>query len=115
MIVYKRRIDVSAGSVPIIISLSQRDTNARIMLDITSGDGVLTLVPGTTVQIAGTRPDKTAVTVDAALDIEHMTVTADVPAQMTMVSGRSLYELVFTYNNKEFHSSNFIICVERAA
>lgn len=113
MITYAYKLDMAAGKKPPDIFLSRGDTDVTIIFNLYASDGILVIEEGTAVSGGGTRPDGEQVTFDASLDIAHRRVEIDVPEEMTEISGTGRYEIILTCEDKELHSSNFKVHVER--
>lgn len=112
-VTYQTRINVIPGDYPPVINLNQYDSDFSIRFNVYASTGTLVLESGSAVSIRGTKTDGNGYSAAATLDGYIVTVTGDV--QMTAVPGDNLFELVFTKDDKELSSANFIIHVERAA
>ena len=113
MIVYRNKLDVTPGGVPLVINVSQYDDDFSLEFELYSSDGTFTIENSTTVAVRGTKRDGNGYSVDATLSNSIVTIAGD--KQMTAVAGDNIYEITLTKSNKELNTSNFILHVERAA
>lgn len=113
---HRLKIDMYAGgSSKQVIMLSQRDTNARIVMELFASKGLFNIEQGTTAKVAGKNAEGYPVQTNAILDVSNMTAMIDVPKAMTEAPGRGIYEIILTKSGKELRSRNIQIIVERAA
>lgn len=114
MIQHRRSLDMYPGPhAPVIIHLSQYDSDFSLLFDLYSSVGTFTVETGTTVTIRGTKVDGTGYSMNASLSNNTVTVTGD--QQITAVSGKQIFELTLWKSDKELSTANFIIDVEPAA
>lgn len=113
MITYRNRLDVTPGGVPLVIYLSQYDSDFTLEFELYSSNGTFTIESGTTVTVRGTKRDGNGYSVDATLASGVVTIEGD--QQITAAAGDGFYEITLWKNNKELSTANFIIRVERAA
>ena len=109
------KLNMTGGSVPLVIHLSQYDEDFTLVFELYSADGTFTIESGTTVEIRGTKSDAKGFSANATLDIINKRVTVVGDQQMTAVAGKNIFELTLWKSNKELNTANFIIDVERAA
>ena len=115
MITKTYQLDMHSGGVPVVVHLSQYDSDFSLVFNLYSSSGTFTIESGTTAAIRGTKKDGMGYSVNAALDISNKKVTVAGDQQMTAVAGKQTFELTLTKNNKELNTANFILDVERAA
>ena len=113
MITYRNKLDMTPGGVPLVINLSQYDSDFTLIFDLFTSNGDLTIESGTTVGIRGTKTDGNGYSVAASISSNAVTVTGD--QQMTAVPGNNIFELTLYKNSKELNTANFILKVEDAA
>ena len=119
-------IDVSPGSVPLLIDCSQYDADARtVYFNLISRSGVLVLPVGVKAEVRGTKPDGNGFSYGCP--ISGKTVTVTITEQMTAVAGRVPCELVIytgtprtegaeaSQDFMQLCTANFILRVKRAA
>lgn len=100
------------------IHLNQYDDDFMLKIHLYASKGEFHIEPGTTVEIRGTKPDKTGFEASAELVEEQdgsYTVEVTGNQQMTDVYGKAIFELTFVNNGKLLSTANFIINIERAA
>ena len=115
MITKTYQLDMHSGGVPVVVHLSQYDSDFSLVFNLYSSSGTFTVESGTTAAIRGTKSDGMGYSVNATLDISNKKVTVAGDQQMTAVAGKQTFELTLTRNNKELNTANFILDVERAA
>jgi len=115
MITYTNRLNMTPGRVPLVIHVSQYDSDFSLVFNLYSSDGTFTIESGTTAMIRGTKTDGNAYDADATIDINNQTVTVAGHVQMTAAKGMNVYELVLQKSGKDLATANFILAVERAA
>ena len=115
MITKTYQLDMHAGGAPVIVHLSQYDSDFSLVFNLYSSSGAFTIESGTAAAIRGTKKDGMGYSVNATLDISNKRVTVTGDQQMTAVAGKNIFELTLTKNNKELNTANFILDVERAA
>lgn len=109
------KLNMTGGSVPLVIHLSQYDQDFTLIFELYSTDGTFTVESGTTAAIRGTKADGNGYSVDATMDVTNKKVTVTGNQQMTAAAGRNIFELTLYKSDKELNTANFIIEVERAA
>ena len=100
------------------IHLNQYDDDFMLKIHLYASKGEFHIEPGTTVEIRGTKPDKTGFEASAELVEEQdgsYTVEVTGNQQMSDVYGKAIFELTFVNNGKLLSTANFIISIERAA
>jgi hypothetical protein len=115
MIIYDNNLDVVPGGRKVEILLNQYDTDFLLAFNLFARSGTLELESGTTAAIRGTKPDGNGFSANAEVVTETATVLVTGDEQMTVVSGRSEYEITLYKGEKELNSANFILNIERAA
>lgn len=115
MITYAFDLDIVPGGVPVVVPLKQYEDDVVLSFNVYSRLGTLNLPSGTSVSIRGTKPDGNGFSSDTGVTFSNNVVTVNVDKQMTAAAGKSLFELVFTNNNKELITTSFVILVQRAA
>ena len=113
MVTYTNLLDVTPGSYPVRINLSQYDSDFTLVFQLFTSTGELTVSPNATASIRGTKKDGNGYSEAATISGNAVTVTGDV--QMTACAGENIFELVVTLDDKELCTANFILDVERAA
>lgn len=113
---HRIKVDMYAGgSSRQIIMLSQRDTNARIVMELFASRGLFNIEQGTTAKVVGRNAAGSPVQTNAILDVANATAMIDVPKAMTDEQGQGVYEVLLTKSGKELRSRNIAVIVERAA
>jgi len=115
MITYTNRLNMTPGRVPLVIHVSQYDSDFQLVFTLYSSDGTFTIESGTTAMIRGTKTDGHAYDADTTVDINNQTVTVTGDVQMTAAKGMNVYELVLQKSGKDLATANFILAVEKAA
>jgi hypothetical protein len=95
----------------VTIHVSQYDTDYQILLLLFSSNGTLTFENGTSVEMRGTKPDKTSYTKSMYITDQSVLMQGDI--NLTDVAGNGIYELCFTHGSKVLHTSNFIVKAEQ--
>ena len=113
MITYRNKLDVTPGGVPLVINLSQYDSDFTLIFDLYSTTGTFTIESGTTVTIRGTKRDGNGYSVNASLSGTAVTVTGD--QQITAIDGINTFELSLWKGSNQLNTANFYVNVERAA
>lgn len=109
------RLNMTGGGVPVIVRLSQYDSDFTLVFDLYNTDGTFTIESGTTAEVRGTKSDARGFSANATLDITNKRVTVVGDQQMTAVSGKAVFELTLWKDNKELNTANFILDIEPAA
>ena len=115
MIVKTYQLDIHSSCIPVVVHLSQYDSDFSLVFELYSSYGTFTIESGTTVEVRGTKSDNKGYSASATLDINNNKVTVAGDQQMTAVAGKNIFELTLWKNNKELNTANFIIDVEPAA
>ena len=106
------RVDMIPNGVPLVVHVSQYDTEARTLIfELYKGDVAYEVPAGAVASIAGTKPDKTAFIYPMVID--DNVVSIDLKQQMAIVAGDVLAEIQITNSSGKIGSANFIIRVER--
>ena len=113
MISKEYTLDMTPGGMPVIVHMSQYDSDFQLIFHLYSRNGTLTIEDGTTAAIRGTKTDNHGYSVDATLSGQDVIVAGD--QQMTAAAGPNIFELTLYKDGKELNTANFIIRVERAA
>lgn len=113
MLKIEKKLDMFAGAVPVVVYVSQYDSDFEIEFSLYSSQDAFTIESGTTAQVRGTKKDGNGYSVDATLSGSKVTVTGD--QQMTACAGEQCFELTLRKGEKELNTCNFILSVERAA
>lgn len=116
MLTHRLKVNMSPSAAPQLVHMSQRDTNARVVVELYSDDGIFVLESGTTAKIGGKRADGTQVQeFPCIVDAANSAVMFDVPEIMTAVPGAGIYDITLTHSGKDLRSSDIRIYIERAA
>lgn len=106
------RVDMIPNGVPLVVHVSQYDTEARTLIfELYKGDVAYEVPAGAVASIAGTKPDKTAFIYPMTID--GNVVSIDLKQQMAIVAGDVLAEIQITNSSGKIGSANFVIRVER--
>ena len=106
------RVDMIPNGIPLVVHVSQYDTEARTLIfELYKGDVAYEVPAGAVASIAGTKPDKTAFIYPMAID--GNVVSIDLKQQMAIVAGDVLAEIQITNSSGKIGSANFVIRVER--
>lgn len=115
MITYDYDIDVTPGSVPLIVPMTQYSDAFTLVFTLYSSIGVLSLASGMTGEISGTKTDGHGYSADALVNVINKTITVTGDQQMTAVAGNQVFRLVIKQSGKELYTANFVLSVQRAA
>ena len=119
MITHSFDLDITPTFPLNAVHLNQYDDDFMLRMHLYSSKGEFVIESGTTVEIRGTKPDKSGYTSDSASLIEESdgryTVEVHGDQQMTDVYGKGIFELTLVNDGKLLSTANFIIYVERAA
>lgn len=100
------------GFAPGVLRLSQNDyADQTIIFEIVCNTETPSFT-GYGARLHGTKPDGTVYDYPCTVDWNSQRVSLDVTAQMTLVPGHTIAELVFSKTGAQHSSPNFIICVE---
>ena len=106
------RVDMIPNGIPLVVHVSQYDTEARTLIfELYKGDVAYEVPAGAVASIAGTKPDKTAFIYPMTID--GNVVSIDLKQQMAIVAGDVLTEIQITNSSGKIGSANFVIRVER--
>lgn len=118
MITYTNNLDIYPGNPPIVIKLSQYDTDFSLVFNLFSSRGTLTIASGTTAVFREKKPDGNVMSVNATIDITNKKVTLTpsdtIAKQITAIAGKCCCELSLQKNNDELNTANFVLLVEKA-
>lgn len=115
MITHTYDLDIVHGSVPLIVPLSQYDSDFTLVFNLYSSEGEFTIENDTTASIRGTKGDGNGYSVDATINIPEKKVTVSGDQQMTAIAGKQKFELSLWKGEKELNTANFYLDVEDAA
>ena len=116
-------LDMVPGGVPLVIHVSQYDSDQQLILSLFSSQGTLD-IPASDVSaiVRGTKLDGNGIQYDCSLAFvaDVPTVTVQLTQQMTAVAGKNPFEIVLTAtdlngNAYELPSATFYLNVKRAA
>lgn len=114
MITQTYQIDLIPSGEPVVVHVSQYDTEGRTLAFELYNGGVAYTVPvGTTASISGTKPDGTGFAY--AMTVTGNTASIDIPQQMALVAGDVIAEIRLSDGDDIIGSANFIVRVERSA
>ena len=107
-------INMIPGKPPLIIHVSQYESDFVYTFYLVSGKSAL-VIPDTAIAvIRGTKRDGNGYSVEAALDAENKKVVVMGDVQMTACAGKNIFELAILNNEKTICTANFYLDVERA-
>lgn len=114
MITQRYFLDIVHGNVPVIVPVSQYDSDFTLVFSLYASTGEFTLEEDTTATIRGTKGDGNGYSVDATIDIASAEVTVEGDEQLTAIAGKQLFELTLWKGQKHLSTANFILNVEKA-
>lgn len=114
MITQRYFLDIVHGNVPVIVPVSQYDSDFTLVFSLYASTGEFTLEKDTTATIRGTKGDGNGYSVDATIDIASAEVTVEGDEQLTAIAGKQLFELTLWKGQKHLSTANFILNVEKA-
>lgn len=114
MITQRYFLDIVHGNVPVIVPVSQYDSDFTLIFSLYASTGEFTLEEDTTATIRGTKGDGNGYSVDATIDIASAEVTVEGDEQLTAIAGKQLFELTLWKGQKHLSTANFILNVEKA-
>lgn len=114
MITQRYFLDIVHGNVPVIVPVSQYDSDFTLIFSLYASTGEFTLEKDTTATIRGTKGDGNGYSVDATIDIASAEVTVEGDEQLTAIAGKQLFELTLWKGQKHLSTANFILNVEKA-
>lgn len=107
-------INMIPGKPPLIIHVSQYESDFVYTFNLVSGKSALAIPETSIAIIRGTKRDGNGYSVEAALDAENHKVVVMGDVQMTACAGRSVFELAIINDEKTICTANFFLDVERA-
>ena len=111
---YSFDLDMTPGGVPNMIRLSRFDKATPVLQFILWDGATAYIIPaGSTVFIAGTKPDHTGF--EYYCEFSGSTVTVEPTEQMTAVAGRTVCEIVIYHEGERKGSANFYLDIEPSA
>ena len=114
MITQTYQIDLIPSGEPVVVHVSQYDTEGRTLaFELYNGGVAYTVPAGTTASISGTKPDGTGFSY--AMTVSGNTASIDIPQQMALVAGDVIAEIRLSASDAIIGSANFIVRVERSA
>lgn len=114
MLTITKRLPVDPGGIPVIVHLSQYDSDFTLVFELFSISD-FTIPSGTTAEIRGTKSDGNGYSADATVDAGAKTVTVAGDNQITAASGKNVFEIALLKDGELLNTANFTVCVERAA
>lgn len=114
MLTITKRLPVDPGGIPVIVHLSQYDSDFTLVFELFSISD-FTIPSGTTAEIRGTKSDGNGYSADATVDASAKTVTVAGDNQITAASGKNVFEIALLKDGELLNTANFTVCVERAA
>lgn len=113
MIIHEFDLDMVPNGQQVSIWLNQYDEDFLLKANLFARTGEFTIQEGTTAAIRGTKPDGNGYSADASINGSVVTVVGD--QQITVASGKAVFELTLYKDGKELNTANFTINIERAA
>lgn len=113
MIAYELDLNLIPGGILPRLNVSQYDHGQTITCVLWDGNTSYSMPSGTTVSVAGTKPDGTGFTYECTLQNSQPVVT--ISEQMTAVAGDVMCELILLKSGKRQGTINFVMEVEPAA
>lgn len=114
MVTQKLNLNVIPGGVMPVVNVSQYDKGERkLQITLYNGSSAYNVPSGATVMIQGTKPDKTGFAYNCTYS--DNVITSDIEAQMTVLSGVVVTEVVVFVGEDRIASANFVLAVEPAA
>lgn len=107
-------ISMIPGKPPLIIHVSQYESDFVYTFNLVSGKSVLAIPDTAIAVIRGTKRDGNGYSVEAALDAENHKVVVMGDPQLTACAGRNVFELAIINDEKVICTANFYLDVERA-
>lgn len=107
-------ISMIPGKPPLIIHVSQYESDFVYTFHLVSGKNVLAIPDTAIAVIRGTKRDGNGFSKEASLDTENNKVVVIGEAQMTACAGKNVFELAILNNEKTICTANFYLDVERA-
>lgn len=123
MLVRPFSLDMVPGGVPLLIHVSQYDSDQQLALSLFSSQGTLVVPPtGVRAAIRGTKLDGNGISNACVLTFEGdvPVVTVQLTKQMTAIAGKNPFEIVLTATDLlgdsfELPSATFYLVVKRVA
>lgn len=107
-------ISMIPGKPPLIIHVSQYESDFVYTFHLVSGKNVLAIPDTAIAVIRGTKRDGNGFSKEASLDTENNKVVVIGEAQMTACAGKNVFELAIINDEKIICTANFFLDVERA-
>lgn len=107
-------INMVPGKPPLIIHVSQYESDFVYTFNLVSGKSVLAIPDTAIAVIRGTKRDGNGYSVEAALDAENHKVVVMGDPQLTACAGRNVFELAIINDEKVICTANFFLDVEHA-
>lgn len=107
-------ISMIPGKPPLIIHVSQYESDFVYTFNLVSGKSVLAIPDTAIAVIRGTKRDGNGYSKEASLDTENNKVVVIGEVQMTACAGRNVFELAIINDEKVICTANFYLDVERA-
>lgn len=107
-------ISMIPGKPPLIIHVSQYESDFVYTFHLVSGKSVLAIPNSAIAVIRGTKRDGNGFSKEASLDTENNKVVVIGEVQMTACAGRNVFELAIINDEKTICTANFYLDVERA-
>lgn len=114
MITYEYNLDVTPGGDPLEVNLNENDSDFSLVFKLESRLGTFSVEAGTTAKIHGKKSDGSTYEANAAVDVDAKTVTVDGDGNLTDEAGKGVFEICLTHAEKDLHTANFKICVEKS-
>lgn len=118
MITYQTDLDIYPGKPPVVIKLSQYDTDFTLIFNLFASRGTFTIASGTTAAFREKKPDGNVISVDATLDITNKRVTVApteaIAKQITAIGGKCECEITLLNGSDELNTANFVLFIEKA-
>ena len=107
-------ISMIPGKPPLIIHVSQYESDFVYTFNLVSGKSALAIPETSIALIRGTKRDGNGFSKEASLDTENNRVVVIGEVQMTACAGRNVFELAIINDEKVICTANFFLDVERA-
>lgn len=107
-------INMIPGKPPLIIHVSQYESDFVYTFNLVSGKSVLAIPDTAIAVIRGTKRDGNGFSKEVSLDTENNKVVVIGEVQLTACAGRNVFELAILNNEKTICTANFFLDVERA-
>lgn len=107
-------INMIPGKPPLIIHVSQYESDFVYTFHLVSGKSILAIPDTAIAIIRGTKRDGNGFSKEASLDTENNKVVVIGEVQMTACAGKNVFELAIINDEKVICTANFFLDVERA-